>query len=515
MTEPKLQALRGGKKATRAPSADVVEGLERELIGKLMLDTGTIPSVLEVLEPGDISAARRPVFDVLVAQHAQGFPFSLANLAADLEQVGKLDQAGGAVEVSALYGPEATAVDVLDTARRLHKLALESRSRIVADQIAQGDTKPETHAELQEIYEQIKAVSVGAIDLADAGFSGDRLDELRRRPKRVSPFPGMLPPEPALVVLSAKPKVGKSTLASSIAQAWACGVSPWEGVPKLPGSRALVLSAEQPVERIDATLRRMDVAHDQITRSKWSERVTILARDPELSKSAARMFTLDRDGRSLLRQGLLRAKREKDPYGLVILDSLSRLAPGELDENSNMEMTAFLAPLQELAEELAVYVVVIHHVGHSGRNNAVSAGRGASAIAAVAQAVWLLEKTESNPRQRSLHVEGNAVSETRLAFEVGSEEDEPGHILYWKPIDPLASYNATDLIGESEEINTVTLAARIQDPPPKEGDGVSDTAKRKATKLRNKWEKAGEIDVRKSKKKNATMMKRIPPTIEG
>jgi RecA-family ATPase len=309
------------------------------------------------------------------------------------------------------------------------------------------------------------------------------------------------------MLLTAKPKVGKSTLAGFMAQAWGCESSPWEGAPALPGSRALILSAEQPVERIDATLRRMDVPHDQITRDKWSERVTILARDPELPKSAARMFTLDDTGRALLRQSLLRAKREGDPYGLVVLDSLSRLAPDGMDENSNMEATAFLAPLQELAEELGVYIIMIHHVGHAGRGDAVSAGRGASAIAAVAQAVWLLSKADSNPRQRTLKIEGNAVSEASLAFEVAGEENEPGAILYWKPVDPLDVYDVTELLADAEEINTTELARRIQKPPPEEGKRPGRSALSKATQLRNEWKKAKRIEVRKGKY-NALMMRR-------
>ncbi len=240
-----LKAISGGKEAKRAPSADGLESLERALIGKLMLDTSMIPTVLELLKPTDVSEARRAVFEVLIAQHEGGFPFSLAAVVVDLEQANKLDLAGGMSEVAALFDGEATAADVGDIARRIRKLALERSSRVVAERISGGDTAPETHAELQEIHEQLKAVSVGALDLAEVGFSGVRLAEIRKRPKRVSPFPGLLPPEPALVLLNSKPKTGKSTLAGFIAQAWGCGVPPWEDAPALPGSRALVLSAER------------------------------------------------------------------------------------------------------------------------------------------------------------------------------------------------------------------------------------------------------------------------------
>jgi len=491
-----LKAISGGKKATRAPSTDVVEGLERALIGKLMLDIGMVPSVLEVLEPGDLSPARRPVFDVLIAQHAQGFPFLLPSVVADLDQAGKLELAGGKVEVATLFDSEATAADIGDVARRLRILSLESSSRIIAEQIATGNTKPETHAELQAIHDQLKALNVGALDLADMGFSGSRLEALRKRPPRESPFPGLLPPEPGLVLLNARPKTGKSTLAGFIAQAWACGVSPWERAPALPGSRAFVVSAEQPVERIDATLRRMDTNHEGLTREKWTHRVTILARDPELSKSAARMFTLDGDGRALLRQGLLRAKRDGDPYGLVVLDSLSRLAPEGLDENSNMEITAFLAPLQELAEELSVYIILIHHVGHGiERKQARSAGRGASSMAAVAQGVWLLDNAPNNPRQRTLHVQGNAISERWLVFDVSGEENEPGDILFWRIGDPLACYEIGELLAYGETISTNALAWRLQGEEPKKGGSPSSPHQRASKELRERWERDGLIEV--------------------
>ena len=340
-------------------------------------------------------------------------------------------------------------------------------------------------------------MSAGALDLAKVGFSGPGLDALRKRPAKKSPFALLMPPEPGLIALIARAMAGKTSFAAYLAQAWVCGVSPWVGAPALPGSRALILSAEQPAERIDATLRRMDTLSENVTREKWTERLTLIARDPELPRSAARMFTLDAIGRALLRQGLLRALREGKPYGFVVLDSLSRLVPDGLDENSNSEITAWLASLQELAEELSVYVLVIHHVGHAeGRNEARTAGRGASAIAAVAQAVWLLENVGDNPRQRKLHVQGNAVPETRITFSVSSEESDPGKILYWRPTDPLAAYNLADLVGENEEITTSELAARLQEPPPDEGQRAGSVAHRLATKLRTEWQRVGLIEVR-------------------
>jgi hypothetical protein len=431
------------------------------------------------------------VLDVLRRQREAGFPCSLAAVLDDLDRAGTLDLSGGPATVHELSCSEATAADVGDVARRLRRLALERRGRLLAEQIARGDRDQATRAQLRELEEQLESVSVGALGLAAVGFSGERLVALRKRLQRVSPFPNLLPPTPSLCVLFGKPKTGKTTLAEYIAQAWACGVSPWKGAPALPGTRALILSAEQSAENVDTTLRRLDTTNGEVTREKWTEHVTIIARDPELPQAAERILTHDGTGRALLRQGLLRAKREGAPYGLIVLDSLSRLVPEGFDENDNSAMTAWLAPLQALAEELGVYVLLIHHVGHSGRDEARTAGRGASAIAAVAQVVWLLENVSKNPRQRRLHVQGNAVTETRLTFEVAGEKNEPGEILYWKLADPLEGYDLADYLAEGESITTTALAWRLQGEEPEKGQSPKAQNQRKAAQLREIWARLG------------------------
>jgi len=511
MTErPIFKGIPGGKAPAQPPSLDVVRDLEDSLLGKVLIDPSAIPTVLDFLEPSDLSPPRRAVFEVLLEQRESGLPVSLPALVDDLDRAGTLKLAGGVAAVAELADREASSVGVDDIARRIRRLAIEQRARLLAGQIAAGDRDDSTRAALRDLEEQLEAVNVGALDLAAAGFSGERTEALRERPRRVSPFPRLLPPEPALGVLNGRAKTGKSRLALYLAQAWACGVSPWEGAPALPGSRALVLSAEQPAEVVETTLRQLDVMSAEVTRETWTERLTLIARDPELPRSAARMLTLDATGRTLLRQGLLRARREGDPYGLAVLDSLSRLVPEGFDENDNTAMTAWLAPLQELAEELGVYVLAIHHVGHGeGRVEARTAGRGASALSAVAQVVWLLENHADDPRQRRLHVQGNAVSESRLTFAVAGESSEPGLIHYWHPSNPLDHYSLEELVAEGEEISTSELALRL-DPNPREGQRPGRTVQRLAAQLREEWHRRGLIEVREGARRSKLLRRKHP-----
>jgi hypothetical protein len=158
-------------------------------------------------------------------------------------------------------------------------------------------------------------------------------------------------------------------------------------------------------------------------------------------------------------------------------------------------MTEFLSRLQVLAENLEIYIVLIHHVGHGARDEARSAGRGASAIGAVAQCLWLISNLSESPRLRRLHVQGNEVLESTTDFRVSSDESEPGAILFWRPTNQLDGYVVEDLISPGEEISTSALAWRLQGDEPAEGQRPANQYQRTAKALREHWERARVVEV--------------------
>ena len=146
-----LKAIPGGKGHARPPAVEVIEEIQRTLIGKLLRDAAKLPTVLEAMEPGDLSPDQRAILDVLIQQHKQGIPCSLVGLLDDLDRANTLDLAGGAATIHELFEREATAADVGDVARRLKRLALERRVRVLAEQISKGDRDPKTLEQLHEI----------------------------------------------------------------------------------------------------------------------------------------------------------------------------------------------------------------------------------------------------------------------------------------------------------------------------------------------------------------------------
>lgn len=89
----------------------------------------------------------------------------------------------------------------------------------------------------------------------------------------------------------------------------------------------------------------------------------------------------------------LRALVEQTDAGLVVLDSLRRLAPG-IRENESDDMAALIAALGTIARELDVAIVLIHH--RSTKAGAATL-RGSSSIEDQADLVFSLERVAGDP----------------------------------------------------------------------------------------------------------------------
>jgi hypothetical protein len=335
------------------------------------------------------------------------------------------------------------------------------------------------------------------------GVTGDALRHLREMPQKRSPLPGVLDVEPSLHVLSALPKRGKTTFGLHLASAWAQGLAPWSGTPNLQGTRAVYISAEQTVQRLERMLRRITKSSRLGSVEGWTERVSLIGRASAdlpgvVQEVISALQRLDRKNLQLLRAALEEHDRQGDPVGLLVLDSLSRLKPPEISENDADEMTEWLGQLQALAADLGVYVLLIHHTGHANRAGAVSAPRGSSAISAVAQVVMKLDIPSSNPRQRRLQIEGNEIEQDLLTFNVCDPDDAEGRINYFRPDRSLEDeINEAMPIGEafsikklSEQIHQLRTGEDL-----KAADkAVSGTLRKKVTEVLERSIEAGFVE---------------------
>jgi len=481
-----------GRRRDRVP--DRAAELSREIASAVLIEPALASDVAGILRPGDLPAPARNVLDAVLDLARAGRGATLADVAAELRARDLLATVGGEIGLAQLYDLAATAAYAIAHARELREIQRDARRRHLFRLLAADPDDVGARVGLAEI-EADTPLRREPIDLGSVAFGGERLRAIRHRPEPVSPLPGLLDPEPHLHNLIGKPKSGKTTFGLDVARCWAQGLEPWTGAPELPGTRALVISREQPVTRIDATLRRL--ARYAGTGDDWTDRVSIVARDRELSADARRLLTLDTSGLSLLRDALDRAREAGDPYGLVLLDSLSRLKPPGIEERDNDALTAWLDALEEIASSCGVWLVLIHHVGHTSdtaRSEARSAGRGASSLSAVAQVTMLFERVKKSPRLRRIEADGNAILPAEHFFEVAGADADPGAIHFFRRSDPLGGHDPHALLGH-DAVSMTGLAWRIAGEEPTTGRKPPGAALRTAAALAARWERAGLVDV--------------------
>jgi hypothetical protein len=253
----------------------------------------------------------------------------------------------------------------------------------------------------------------------------------------------------------------------------------------------LIISREQPVFRV----------YDLICRLGGSlpceDRVLILGRDTELTREAEGFLRLDDRGLNMLSGLLKEAEAAGDPVGLLVLDSLSRLKPLDVEENDNDGMSQWLDKLEGIAVEHRTWNLLIHHQGHQSdgsRAEPRNAGRGASAIGAVAAGLLLLTRTR-NPKRRLLKAEGNYVLGGEVVLEVAGDDDHPDKILYFRPVAALAEIDPAQFLEPGTPISTNELARRLSGKPRVEGEQPSGSYQRQAAKRRDRWEAEGLVEV--------------------
>lgn len=319
-------------------------------------------------------------------------------------------------------------------------------------------------------HQLVNSPSTSAVLEPDAFTSytinGDRIRELLERPEPPSLLPGVLDPMPVLHLLVGAPKSGKTTFCANLALAFAAGVSPWPGAPALPRGRVVFVSAEQSAERVARMLARVARTSASIPADldAWTANLGIIARDPYLTTTGDSMLTLDPTGLDALHHMLAAANELGDPVRLVVLDSLSRLAPPGFDENDNSAVTSYARELASIADRYGVYVLAIHHRGHSRdshRASPIAAARGASAYGAVAQVVMTLDVDGARPRRRVLRVAGNAVPEGVFHFTVASATSPESYVEHFRPVLALAQEIALVMPVGGRPMKSRSIATRI------------------------------------------------------
>ena len=342
------------------------------ILGGILIDNDAINRVLEVLTPEDFyRESHRKIFQAMMKLSDTREPCDLITMTDMLKKAGELEEIGGAAYLATLVDYVPTAANISyyckmvkekSTNRKLISVATEIVSRGYDEQADVEELLDKAQKEIYEIsenksrpqYVPVQAVLKEAFNI---------LKNLHDQKEHVTGVPtgyvdldhktaGFQPGN--LVIIAARPSMGKTTLALNIAQ-----YASAESKKKVPsvifslemGKEELVMRFLASIARVDFGRMRTGYFHD----SDW----------PRLTRAAgilhdAKIFIDDSPSISVLelRSKARRLKSEHD-IGLVIVDYLQLMRGGANPESRQQEISEISRALKALAKELNVPVVAL------------------------------------------------------------------------------------------------------------------------------------------------------------
>ena len=345
---------------------------EQSVLGSVLIDRDVIVEVAEFLRPADFyRQANGIIFGAMLELFERREPIDIVTVAEVLERNSQLDGIGGRTYLSGLSNQTPTAVHATQYARIVERKAVLRNLISAAGKIA--GIGYEDPAEVQEAIDRAEAELFGVSKhRVDVGFSRlkdllhaayDRLDYLHAHRGEISGVSTGFKDldtlttgfqKSDLVVLAARPSVGKTSLALNIAEHAAVRDKRTVGV------FSLEMSKEQLVLRMLSSVANID---SQNLRSGFLEEMDFTRLAPAMNAlSEAPMFIDDTPNISTM-ELRTKARRLQAEAGLdlLIVDYLQLMQATDTNRNDNrvQEVSEISRGLKALARELEVPVIAL------------------------------------------------------------------------------------------------------------------------------------------------------------
>lgn len=352
---------------------------EASLLGSLLIDSEAIVKIADVVSSDDFYDPKHSlIFGAIKKLYDKRKPIDILTLSDQLTSNSNLDDAGGAGYLAELTNFVPTAAHAEQYAEIVVNKALRRRLIKAAGKISEigFDEADNLQGSIEQAESQLFAVSQRHIQQdivsleAILGESFDRLDELHKDKGRLRGVPtgykdldnllaGLQNSD--LIVLAARPSMGKTALALNIAH----NVATMSGVPALIFS--LEMSKEQLVDRLLAAEAGVDA---------WNLRTGNLT-DSDFEKIGQAMGPLSEakiyiDDTPSITVSDLRTKARREAHqhdlGLIIVDYLQLMSGGSRfggDANRVQEISEISRGLKGIARELNLPVLALSQLSRS------------------------------------------------------------------------------------------------------------------------------------------------------
>ena len=394
---------------------------EKTVLGGILVNNESLNVVLSVITPEDFyKEAHQRIIERIAGLVDKGQPVDLLTLSEEMARAGLLEEIGGMSYLSALMDgvPKSLNVEyyaqIIKEKALLRRLILSS-AKIISASYEQKDEADdllnEAQAAIIEVADQ--RIRPGFIPVRSlTGPTLDMIQKLSERKEAVTGVPsgfrsldsltaGFHPSE--LVIIAARPSMGKTALALNIAQ--------YAGT-KTDYSAAffsMEMAKEQLVIRLLCAESQMDIK--KVRTGFISERDFGKLKLAGETLSRSKIFIDETPGVTIMEmKAKARRLRMEQHLDVVFIDYIQLMRAGGRFENRNQEMSFISRSLKELAKELRVPVVGISQLSRApekGRKEArpqLSDLRESGAIEQDADVVIFIYRPEYyHPDDESLH----------------------------------------------------------------------------------------------------------------
>ena len=348
---------------------------EESVLGSLLIDKDSMYKVAPILTPEQFySDANGEVFGAILALYERREPADLVTVPEELKRRKKYDEVGGLTYLSKLVSKVPTAAHVeyhaniireTSTRRKLIAASAKISESVFEEGAAADDLLDRAERLLYSISQShIQNYFVPVSSVLEVSF--DRLDELHKNPGGLRGVPTGLKSlddklsglqDSNLIILAARPSVGKTSLALNIAQFAATE-------KKIPvGIFSLETSREQLVDRMLAS--QADVDGWRITTGRLEEEDFRKIGEAMGELAEAPIYIDDTAGISVMEMRTkARRLQIEHQVKLFIVDYL-QLVRGSNRESRVQEVSEISQSLKNLARELKVPVLALSQLSRA------------------------------------------------------------------------------------------------------------------------------------------------------
>lgn len=389
---------------------------EKALLGSIMLRPESLPEIMDLIRPEAFySEKHKVIFQAMVNLNEKHEPIDMLTVSARLKETNELERVGGMSYLTEIVNIVPSSSNAEHYAQIVYKKYIMRKLIEAAEHVVSlgYDEAEELEYILdkaeKKIYEITSATGGGKYTeikdaLAEAMERLDRLHktkgELRGVPTGFKDLDNKLSgfQKSDLIILAARPSMGKTSLALDIARKAAIN----HNIPVAIFS--LEMSTQQLVDRMIAAQSRVDA---------WKMRTGNLTLDTEfeLIRDALDVFAKapiyidDQPANNIMKmRSIVRRLKHEKKLGLVIVDYLQLMAPVQSKNTDNVvqQITEISRSLKQLAREFDVPVIALSQLSRA------------------------VEQRGGKPRLSDLRDSGSIEQDADVVMFIHREKDETG-----------------------------------------------------------------------------------------